>query len=927
MKNRRLLIGAGVLVSAFLALSVFNTLYRVHLVSFLFDVAILSISIFLIGKIPPAKNIKREIGRLVLGAIFFLILSIPSSIAFEFLYEPLINSYNEGWLLLLRIPIAFSIAWSIWPIIRIGGPELLKRRRRIVISIILTLFVAYFSMPGFTVLIVGLYVALAAFPSKWIEQIRGKWGWIFTGIIVFAPLAVIIFLTDVGNNPNSILGTNIAFGTVEDSFLKLQSPLYAVLKSFLGIFWVILPLRLIVAIFQGTFGLRIPIWLKLATNYVFSTFIPTGLLLLLLLISFYIGIGSMRSRMVRDMVTVDLNELQAEIEFNDEISFADSDSIAIGTYVRVSPDTRLIISKVEIPAPPPLSDRTPDSPYGEYSSISLTTTPQTNRSMAQLDTALYEEESEEEREEIWVRLNSKPSQWAMPDTLPLFHGWSDEAEAINGILPIGNGRTAFAAAVLEKPGAVLATVALKPLNKQALEKYKDIVGCNIEISPQSEFVSGFRDLNSNVSKTTSPSSMWYGIESLKTEYEAVLDDSTWHRSFWKRQMLHGMCELRMWISETGGSRMSGMIKVRTSLSELTTSLYASQGLNKITLVIIGTLAAIFCFAVLFSNILGIGINRTITTSLSALRHGTEQLRRGNLDVVIDVRNRDELGDLAASFNHMTKDLRRMIKEVGEKERLERDIQIARQIQLQLLPSTLPSRPELSIAARSDPALEVGGDYYDAIDLGDDGILVALGDVSGKGVGAAFLMSNLQANLHVLSEQKMELHEMVGQLNRQICNNSTPEMFITCFLALIDPDNMNMTYINAGHDTPALLRGDEIIDLTEGGMLLGILEEAEYDTTVIQLEPGDIICCFSDGLTEAMDEEDEEFGRNRLLKSIQDNDDENPWETVYGTLNTVIDYAGKERAGQDDLTLMVIKINDRKLIDNETEKLIKGIELQ
>lgn len=190
-------------------------------------------------------------------------------------------------------------------------------------------------------------------------------------------------------------------------------------------------------------------------------------------------------------------------------------------------------------------------------------------------------------------------------------------------------------------------------------------------------------------------------------------------------------------------------------------------------------------------------------------------------------NRDELGSLADSFNKMTRDLRNMLDEMGQKERLEREVQIARNIQKRLLPDTLPTLDGFDLAGRSEPATEVGGDYFDADLLPGNRLGIAIGDVSGKGVAGAMLMSNLQAGLYVIAREDIKLDEMISRLNQMIFMNSTPEMFITFFMGIIDLERNILWYINAGHDHPIVLRNGSAYHLESGGVMLGVFEDASY----------------------------------------------------------------------------------------------------
>ena len=258
---------------------------------------------------------------------------------------------------------------------------------------------------------------------------------------------------------------------------------------------------------------------------------------------------------------------------------------------------------------------------------------------------------------------------------------------------------------------------------------------------------------------------------------------------------------------------------------------------------------------------------------------------------------------------MTKDLKRMLAETAHKERLEREIQIARQIQLNLLPSNLPTVKGYDFSASSNPSEDVGGDYYDIFVLEDGRVAFALGDVSGKGVPAALLMSNLQAALQVQITENIALEEVAKKLNRLIHKNSTSEMFITCFLGILTPKTGSFSYVNAGHDVPVLLNDKNDYTLDTGGLMFGALPEADYRSETIQLSEGDVLVLYSDGLTEAMDENETEFGRKRILNSIQDCRDKKASEILERIKSDVLEFSGTERSTMDDQTLLVLKVSD------------------
>ncbi len=894
-RTRQIAIAIAVILGALLALQIFQRGYTNVHVRLLFDFFALAFAMVLVGRIAPARTLRGEMGRLAFGVLFFALLQTTVSVLSSQIALDLVVAGRIGWLLLSRLVLAVGIAWNVWSVIRLGGVLWMRRRRRVVIALVLTVALAFFESPPLLIWIAGVYVILTAVPLGWMDELTGKWGWSAIGLLFLAPVAMLIFGSSVEMTFPENLSSVIAVSGVPNLNVLITSPFFAILQRYLLVYWAMIPLRIAAAFFQGNFGLRIPISLKLALTYVFSTIIPGLLLLLLLALTVYLGIGTMRARMVRNLIYDDLEDLENGLAQRRIDTFAPEDSVAEGLYSRVS-----IQPPRAVPPPPSLRG----FPRGEIAmkggdeGIPLATTP------TEPEGLLSQDSSAVAPREAWVLLSQKPARWTLPDTLPAFPGWSDTTRAMHGILPMGNGRSAYAAAVVRVPASSIVNVALRPMNRRTLRAYSSVVGVEVSITPYSSLSIGRTsggDVRAQFSEFEDP--LWRNMQVIKTFTDETQD-------VFHRYLYHGFTELQTWPRSNGTATQTvGLITVRTSLAGLFNSLYTTSGANYVTLLVILILVVMFLLAVIFSSVLGFGITRTITSSVGALRTGTEQLRRGNLDTSIEVRSRDELGELAASFNRMTADLKRMIQEVGEKERLEREIQIARQIQLQLLPSALPSTDRVKIAARSDPALEVGGDYYDAIQIEEQGIMLALGDVSGKGVGAAILMSNLQANLHVLSQQKISLSAVTAELNRQIWRNSTTEMFITCFLGWVDCASMTLTYVNAGHDTPLLLHDGRVERLSEGGLLLGVDPNANYDEGRISLAPDDLLAIYSDGLTEAMDERNVEFGSQRILEVLQRQRREDPWVVVDSVLRAVRTYAGDERAAQDDLTLMVVKVGD------------------
>ncbi len=208
---------------------------------------------------------------------------------------------------------------------------------------------------------------------------------------------------------------------------------------------------------------------------------------------------------------------------------------------------------------------------------------------------------------------------------------------------------------------------------------------------------------------------------------------------------------------------------------------------------------------------------------------------------------------------------RLFQEELNKKRLESELNLATEIQKGLLPRSLPEVHGFSCAATSIPSKQVGGDYYDFIRLSDGRLIIAIADVSGKGMPASLLMANVQAALRVLAPLNMKLEELVARINAIVYHNTSPDKFVTFFGAIFDPTDKSFAYINAGHNPPYVIRANGTIEeLSEGGIILGIVEDAPpYNSGKCYLEIGDTVLMYTDGVSEAMNNGNEEFGEQQL----------------------------------------------------------------
>lgn len=252
--------------------------------------------------------------------------------------------------------------------------------------------------------------------------------------------------------------------------------------------------------------------------------------------------------------------------------------------------------------------------------------------------------------------------------------------------------------------------------------------------------------------------------------------------------------------------------------------------------------------------------------------------------------------------------RRLLQEEIEKQKLEEEIELAKQIQQNLLPSEIPKSEVFEIAAINIPSKQVGGDYFDVIRTGKNRLITSIADVSGKGIPASLLMANLQAFIKLIIQQDFELNKATATINDLITQNTSDGRFITFFWGILDEKEKSYTYVNAGHNPPILIRDEEIIRLSEGGIILGVMKTIiPYNENKIYLKTGDTLVLFTDGVSEAMNANFEEFGEERLenlCKKISSLSSQSALEFIKKEVETFT--LGSPQS--DDLTIIVIKVS-------------------
>lgn len=242
----------------------------------------------------------------------------------------------------------------------------------------------------------------------------------------------------------------------------------------------------------------------------------------------------------------------------------------------------------------------------------------------------------------------------------------------------------------------------------------------------------------------------------------------------------------------------------------------------------------------------------------------------------------------------------------ERERMERELELATEIQQRFQPSAPPIMEDYELQGISFACYEIGGDYYDFIPRHNGKMLIALGDVSGKGTAAALLMSSLHAAIHAQTAAKSSLLETVKSVNEYLAFNTPTNRFITFFVAELDPSNGELSYINAGHNPPLVVRANGTVqELDSGGFPLGIMPMAEYELGKIHLEPGEGVIVFSDGVSEAENIEGEEYGMERLREVVQQNISRSA-AGLRDKIESSVSAFTKTAPANDDITLVIVK---------------------
>jgi sigma-B regulation protein RsbU (phosphoserine phosphatase) len=331
------------------------------------------------------------------------------------------------------------------------------------------------------------------------------------------------------------------------------------------------------------------------------------------------------------------------------------------------------------------------------------------------------------------------------------------------------------------------------------------------------------------------------------------------------------------------------------------------------------LFADFILIILVVSLIAYRLARRITRPILELDRGAKIIGSGDLEHKLEVETGDEIEELANTFNKMTDDLKLYIKNLQEttaaKEKIESELKVATEIQASMLPRIFPpfpDRKEFSIYATMDPAKQVGGDFYDFFIIGGKKLCFLIGDVSGKGVPAALFMVISKTLLKTEGLRGHSPNEMLCRVNNMLCPDNDASMFVTLFCVILDLETGEVEYANGGHNPPLICSGDgcfEFMDISRN-FVVGPMPDTEYQSVKSTLNPGDIVFLYTDGVTEAMNPEHQQFSEERLREYLSSLSAKTPKDIIHAARAEIKAFA-RGAPQSDDITMLALKFNGQQ----------------
>jgi sigma-B regulation protein RsbU (phosphoserine phosphatase) len=345
----------------------------------------------------------------------------------------------------------------------------------------------------------------------------------------------------------------------------------------------------------------------------------------------------------------------------------------------------------------------------------------------------------------------------------------------------------------------------------------------------------------------------------------------------------------------------------------------SDAAQTVTFVFLTVLALLF-LGELVSLVIGISLTRTVTEAVHGLYEGTLRIQKADFGWRIPVKGNDQLAELGHSFNNMTEKIENLVVIAKEKERLQSEVEIASEVQNQLFPRSAPHMRTIELIGVCQAARMVSGDYYDYLCLPDGSLALAIGDVAGKGISAALLMASIQSIMRTqlaagltrsaaVGKGQIATHvatsSIVAQLNRQLYASTAPEKYATFFFGVYEEHSRILTYTNAGHLPPLLLRGVESQMLEVTGTVVGAFPVIRYEEQTVEIRPGDLLIAYTDGVTEPENAYGEEFGVERLTETALRYQHSEPKEIVAKIMEAVAHWSTASEL-PDDMTVVIAR---------------------
>jgi sigma-B regulation protein RsbU (phosphoserine phosphatase) len=382
------------------------------------------------------------------------------------------------------------------------------------------------------------------------------------------------------------------------------------------------------------------------------------------------------------------------------------------------------------------------------------------------------------------------------------------------------------------------------------------------------------------------------------------------------------------------ARAGAVVQVRTRPSVLYGHLFAALGqfVEGVEYILFGV-GIFFALIELIALIIGTRMTRTVTAAVAQLYDATKHVDRGDFSHRIPVKSADQLSELALSFNSMTASIEKLILEQKEKQRLENELTIAQEVQAQLFPRQISELESLEVHGFCRPARTVSGDYYDFLTASSHKLILAVGDISGKGISAALLMATIHSAVRAYSVESLpQMREpvavgavagagrimatwpegieispgaLLGLLNHQLYESTPPEKYATLFLGIYDGRSHRLTYSNGGHLPPILIaRKGGIRRLEAGGTVIGLFDNMTYEEGSVEMKPGEIFLAYSDGVTEP-ENDFGEFGEQRLIDLVSDNRNL-PLPQISQVVTTAVENWIGDNEQPDDVTLVLAR---------------------